>query len=400
MKGCRTITILVVLAMLFTGCGKTPENTQPSEVVKPGNEEIIRNAEHVMPSDFEQLENEMLDLDTYTLENDPAEYSQASYPWNLISKGDAGYYFNESSTLRLFDTESKEVVTVCDKPNCKHESGDTCVASVRFRTSGVSLDLGFQSFYKGYVYCTGHNHSTQYVSLYRIAGDGSGREEVMPLFRFDIAAESYSDPYFVIAQDTVFFVDKDEEQPCIRKCKLGDDKSSIIFATGCSEALLMDMKVYGDFLFFLAGAPAGEIYEGGTYAYNMRSGELKLVHKGICAFSVLQSKLLYSDKDGIASYDLRTEEINRIIEDDKNTDFVNNSKYIVRSNMEVYSLSGEYICKLALEEFRDIYGMDEEYIIARGPIPTRDDEVYIPMILVKPTSELDDKPFIEYRVVD
>lgn len=391
---------LFVVALLLNGCGPLVDtedigSSQPTQM--DGTEDI----ENTMSSEFEEQENEMLDLNKYSLENDASEYPQTSYPWNNLSKGDAGYYYAGKSMMRLLSPEAESLIAVCNKPNCKHED-NSCVANGYAFTLSEWLFMPKQSYYKGYIYFVGQNAETGYVSLYRMAEDGSSREEYMHLFKYDTSASSFRSPYFLLNGDCIYYVDNGEEQRCIRKCELGKETQTVIFSTGRTDGNIYRLKIYGDFLFFQAGImdEKGNATSG-IYAYNMRNGETKLVlNSAIACYSVVGNELIYADGGDICSYDLLTGERVTLIDTDSGGDFRNNNEYIVLENLEVYSLSGEYVCTLAIEDFDDILGMDEDYIIASGPGRKSDDEESVEKLLLKSVAELDDKPFAEYVCED
>lgn len=382
----RKCTIaLVALSMLLISCSLS----DGSQTTQPKDSEGVENT---TSSEMAQMKNEMLDLNHYSVTNGNQDYVQSSTSQNRVSKGKTGYYYETQEMLRLFDLDSETVVTVCNKPNCKHEDG-LCVANVYLAGDNYIMTLTNQIFYNGFVYFVGGNRETQYVNLYRIAGDGTTREEYMQLFRFDASASRFRYPYFGIYRDAVYYIDNEETQPCIRRCELGKEEPTEIFKLHNSNGQLYRMRFYGDYLFFQAGISddQGEV-TGGIYAYNMNSRETKLVLNSVVStYTVVQSRIIYTGEDGIYSYDLRTAEVMRLLESDDYQGFFSNSQYIILENLEVYTLSGDYICKLALEDGDDILGMDEEYIIAKS----LDDN-----LLLKPISELDDKPFTEYVCED
>lgn len=238
----NSVIALMIFAILLTGCNRTGNLSD----TPGGNSEYVEN---IMPSEFENCENEMLDINTYSLLNEPSEYAQSSCYSARISKGDMGYYHVIDHKLRVLDTKSQTLVTVCDKPNCRHEDS-TCVANEMTSTSRVTMNIMDHAYYKGYVYFIGQNKDTEYVYLHRISGDGSVREECMPLFKFDSKAASYRWPSFVISHDILYYIDYEEKQPRIRKCGLDSKEQSVVFATENPDGLVYRMKIYGDFLFF------------------------------------------------------------------------------------------------------------------------------------------------------
>lgn len=409
------IILLIALTMLFSGCAVTrdthptgdmqpsensqlTENTQTTQAPEPTQSESSEDSEepeNTTPPEFVKAENEMLDLDKYSLTNASDEGHQVSYPFNYLTKGDAGYFYAVRECLHFMDPESEMTGTVCNKPNCRHKD-DSCAANVFYTESSKALTLARIIYYKGYVYFVGCDYKEGYVNLYRIAEDGSTREEYMHLFRLDTSASSFRYPHFAIYQNAVYYVDNEEAEPCIRKCELGGEEQTIVFETNHPDGGISNMRFYGDYLFFEAGTRAKKESEFGVYAYNMRTGETKMVKKYVQgAYRVIEDKLYYVSDGDFYSYNLRTAEDVRVIDSDCSCNFLYNSKYVVLDNMEVYSLDGKYICKLAIDDFWNILGMDEDYIIARE-FGEGDTE----KLLLKPTSELNDKPFEEYTWED
>lgn len=221
---------LFVLIVLLTCCSK-----------------VIPEAKDPLFFDFEAKEKEMLDLDMYSLENNPAEYAQTSYQWGWASKGDIGYYHEGGGLMRVFNPKLQMSIAVCNKPNCKHDD-PSCVARGYDYDTGINLSP--QTYYKGYVYCIGRNRATSYATLYRIAGDGSTREAFMQLFKYDPAAQEFHYPHFVISQDAMYYVDEREEQKCLRRCPFEEKTQEIICTTAETSEDIYRLKLYGDFLFF------------------------------------------------------------------------------------------------------------------------------------------------------
>lgn len=243
----------------------------------------------------------------------------------------------------------------------------------------------------------------QYMNLYRIAGDGSTREEYMPLYRID-NVNDHRWPQFVIGRGGMYYSNFDEEQGRLYRYDLDSKKQTVIFDSGVSGGRVYRTKIYGDFLFFQMYASREVGSEGGVYAYNFKTGETKLVLNHVVApYSVEGGKIICTYGNGIYSYDLRSAELVKVIDITSKEDaggFQTNSKYIVLGNFEVYTLSGEYVCKLALEGYDEIIGVDEEYILAEVFVPTISEREGEYVFAVKPISELDDKPFEEYECED
>ena len=120
-------------------------------------------------------------------------------PWNhganAIMETELGYYGNLNGTfesnldgyqaLRFYDKETGKSILLCNKPECAHTGGDTCVATYKNMYPINSV------LYEGAIYelAVEKDGLTYSINLYRIALDGSSIDQVASI----LSAENVND---------------------------------------------------------------------------------------------------------------------------------------------------------------------------------------------------------------
>ena len=87
-----------------------------------------------------------------------------------------GFYVLQDQYVYFIDKKSKKAVPLCGKPNCKHKD-NSCNA---YFTHPENIQA-----YAGNLYVVAGGSEELTCSLYRISLDGSQREELKVLFRYD-----------------------------------------------------------------------------------------------------------------------------------------------------------------------------------------------------------------------
>ena len=87
-----------------------------------------------------------------------------------------GFYVLQDQYVYFIDKKSKKAVPLCGKPNCKHKD-NSCNAHF---THPENIQV-----YAGNLYVVAGGSEELTCSLYRISLDGSQREELKVLFRYD-----------------------------------------------------------------------------------------------------------------------------------------------------------------------------------------------------------------------
>ena len=168
-KPLKLLTILTVCAFLLPGCGAKRETpfTLHSEDCQQGN---LTRYERNMGSD---------NPNSYTL-----------HP--PILKTDQGYYDNAMSKhlfLYYHDIASGKEILLCNKPECKHDGNEYCVA-----TNSKYEPLAFQ-MYDGYLYVAAKCLTDEKLEfkLLRIAPDGSSLTEVATYYNTPAGGVDFDD---------------------------------------------------------------------------------------------------------------------------------------------------------------------------------------------------------------
>lgn len=393
----KTYILLLFCIFLLAGCSKesstssqnTGKTTEPDSTYNTGSgtenntdtaKPSIVNDSHLVSG----MKEEKLDLSEYKLEYNVPIDSQQEYLWTSVTKAENGYYTWEEGRGRLmyFDIASKSYIPLCNKPNCAH-NGESCNAFFSANGEGeIGYIRGYIQYYNGYVYIAGYDKKG-YVYLYKVSPDGSTCEKYMTLYKADLSStkaegenvKEFTEPKLFIHRGYIYFITGKESKPKLRRIKLGEDDTEVVFENAGSRPSLYRMKAYGDYLFFQSGNFIDDGYidiDAGIFALNINTAKVQMVKKdAISDYSISDNKLYYTTATGINCYSL---------EEQKDTEAVNTG---VRGNVAVH---GDFIyffngntCKLSqydskgklLNEVTDTgfgacYMGDKDYFFASG----------------------------------
>lgn len=162
---------------------------------------------------------------TLTKENSApvnADDNQANHGALAIMETEYGYYYNYGYTpfqiehgnihfgngnrhqLRYYDKESSESILLCNKPECEHQGGDSCVATYENLTVINSI------LYNNLIYVYGVEQDENIIrfNLYRVAPDGSSMDKVGTVFEAEntIGEDATIVPGFLSASNVTFII--------------------------------------------------------------------------------------------------------------------------------------------------------------------------------------------------
>lgn len=310
----KKLVFIVLAALILTGCttGEKDKNSGTNKVPVENTQ-----GENVIVS-VDMMEEEFLDLNTYSLENKETTDGQPEFLFQGGASSDLGLYYWEYPRGRLmyFDKASKVQVPLCNRPNCKHED-ETCNADFYSRVIGPVNIYRSMIYYHGEsVYIVGDD-SDSYVNLYRVAPDGSSWEKYMTLFKAEktitidgnSTSVEWRRPTVILHKDFVYYVDESESMPKLRRIQMGGSEINVVAESQGERAMLYRIKAYGDFVFFQSAYYVGEDFFGGIYAYNVKNGEVVLVKENAVRDYYIVDNVLYYEKETIIyKYDLKTGE--------------------------------------------------------------------------------------------
>lgn len=335
-----------------------------------------------------------IDTGKYNAETD----AQSFFSWGYIAQSKQGYYFNYGNVLLFYDFKSKQVVPVCNKPNCTHDSITSPDCNAVFSDYYMSYDIrsGIR-YYEGYLYMTACDEDG-YDCLYRISLDGSTREKYMRLYRSGktetttetiegTSTQGYRRaPHFWIHRGYVYYINNMEKNPAIRRMKMGSEKEELVYKTQGERAALYRMKAYGDYLVFQTGNFEEDMIEidAGLCAYNTKTGEIGTIVSGVYnEYHIYGDSVYYATATEIRRYDMKTKEDIAVIEgNDGYYSFGIDEEYVYtyndKSTLKVYTHDGEEICCVIASEMQYLYNVNDGKILAKfkdgklGIIETKD----------------------------
>lgn len=151
-----------------------------------------------------------------------ADDNQANHGLLSIMETEHGYYYNYGYTafqiendqinfisgnrhqLRYYDKESGESILLCNKPECEHQGGDSCVATYGNLTVINSI------LYNNMIYVYGMEQVENIMrfNLYQVALDGSSMDKVGTVFEAEntIGESATIVPGFLSARDVTFII--------------------------------------------------------------------------------------------------------------------------------------------------------------------------------------------------
>lgn len=362
------------------GCGNS--NNQPIGGENTSNDLEFDNTELDGSEDNQDHIMKMISIDIgeYDAETD----AQSFFKWGYITQSKQGYYFCYGKMLMFYDFKSKQVVPVCNKPNCTHDSTTSPDCNAVFSDNYMSYDTGTGvRYYEGYLYMTACDEDG-YDCLYQISLDGSTREKYMRLYRSGktetttesiegTSTQSYRRaPDYWIHRGYVYYINNMEKNLAIRRMKMGSEKEELVYQTQGERAALYRMKAYGDYLVFQTGNFEEDMIEidAGIYAYNTKTREIgEIVNNVYNEYHIYGDSVYYATATGIRRYDMKTQEDTSII--DGKSDyyaFCVDEDYIYTYNnksiLEVYTRDGQVLCCVIASEMQNLYNVNDGKILA------------------------------------
>ncbi len=367
MKKIKLIILLVMLCMAFCLISCTDSEKKLS------TENIVKSK---------------VGLDLSAMEYNPETDAQSGFAnYNShVTKSEHGYYFFDTGHMGFmmyYDINLGQKVPLCNRPDCRHDSKD-CNAyymAIMNPADGIHYSTNYVQFYDGSLYVIGYDEE-EYVNLYKISEDGSSREYSTALFKADFTpsdgvvsrdSREWSTPEVCIHRGYVYFIDLRETEKKLRRVKIGESEAEVVYENE-SQSEVYRILPYGDYVFFQAAGVLGEEaeWDGNIYAYDIRSGEIQMVKKGVfTTYTIAGEQLYYCDDSGIWGCSLVTMEEKLLVKDVKSLNFSTDGKYIYTCDeetgtLEVYDNKGNLIERVVDENVGIYFGCDSQYLFALG----------------------------------
>ena len=380
MKLFRTIlSVMTIASIMATGCN----NIEKTTITNIDTETTDEKEENHGKDDYKYIseyEEEKLDLENYSLDYVFETDAQTFFLNGECTKTENGYYVwgrgEYCSKLCFIDSRMLEMVPVCNRPDCLHTDSDCNAHYNDLLVPGEYYDHNYIQYYDGYVYIIGTDG--EYENLYRISPDGTTCEKYMSLYRVDLSPEdkdstnpSYTTPSVWIHRGYVYYIDNKEKYPKLRRMKLGSDEVEVVYETGGEGAVLFRMMPYGDYLFFQTGNIAdADTIDCGIMAYNINTGEVKLVKKNIInSYGFVNGRLYYyKDNKEVRVYSLEENTDSQLCEIEGLIVFFNEKYiYVCDGNIDtvtVYDYDGKLLGSIKDEYLVECWFGDDKYVLS------------------------------------
>ena len=376
--------LIFLLSIMLAGCSQNTESKTEVKVTSTATDKIEK------PNKKKQTQEtpmpvSKLDIENYNLDYKKKTDDQSFFSWNCVAKTENGYYLwgkgvEYFNYLMFFDLKTQKTVPVCNLPNCNHLD-NSCNA---YYPLGES-DMGFICksglwYYEDYIYMIGYD-AEDYLSLYRTKLDGSSREKYMQLYRADTTSQGvigsgeskqYTTPEVMIHRGYVYYINREEKNPKLRRIKLGGkqteilyETNNIVYKTDGDKTELSYVRGYGDFVFFQRTSVFEEEYREleGLYAYNTQTAEITFVSNSINRdFDIFENEIYYSTGEELCKFSIQTQKEEKIMDYPQGiTNFSVDANYIT-----IHSSKDEkiriYDRKLNLiYEYNEEANIDENY---------------------------------------
>lgn len=310
------VVISIICVFLMAGCSKE-NGVNPS----------ITGGDFVESSDFPKL------------------MMNPNYKPEMAETKEGFYYIGDGLYLRYYDKKTGKTTVVCNKPNCKHDNGETC---------GGAINAFEIHYYNDKLYFEKSINGGRYV--YSIDPDGNNLKKVQLLennYNYNFADNAS----FIIHRGIVYYPISTGE---IMANKLGaDEKNAIAIFKENKEELqfqggmqvaqdnIAKRMLYadGDYIYLRIMKKEKNKYVETFYRYNALTGESKQV------FQIPSEEIVGSwDETGVKSqgWYINGDEIYYFLSGNGlwkyNTDSKNNSKVIDLKGISGFgTLDGKYL---------------------------------------------------------
>ena len=268
-RGPVLFILTIIIVMGITACSGSNDTEQGVDNTLGNNGDNNASGNKNGEKNIEKHISEKYDL---------PEDNQANHGQFKVMETELGYYYNigllntvynekgQNVAVRtnlmnmfFFDKESQIAVHLCDKPECRHQQTDDCVATYN------KLWVFGQEIYDGYLYTYGeeNNNDISTLALYRTALDGSSIDRVATVFEAEnkTGSEYIVQPDIYIGDSREYFVIHKGYAYCPYYLQIGKGKDSfrgggitrIDIKTGKTEKIYEMTDTKDDFPYWIIG---------------------------------------------------------------------------------------------------------------------------------------------------
>ncbi len=326
------------------------------------------------------------------------EYSNKSQSyWNTdgaldVAAAENGYYYvTTENMLVYFDIETKDVVPVCAKPECLHDTYD-CNAYL-----GQLYVFDSIYYYNGYVYYMPVNNGM--AELCRMDASGSSREIVGQLLPSEATSAihlAFNGDYAYAYNFTSHISSEEEFTEELVELSLKDGTRNIVYSVTGKGLAVKNVKSFGDKVFFIVQESENfmdknkmQVRSRGLYSYSHDNGVNVVSENNINDYYILpdeQKLYYYVTGEGLYVSDISSETSQNIYASTKEVDMCSVSsdgRYIYLSNAKyafyvygkeqwnklryiVLDKDGNVVNDIKCDYALELYFGDERFLFCRG----------------------------------
>lgn len=301
MKKCISFILSLMLLFSFTSCNS-------------GEKSTVTSTEPTGETDSTNVANDTQLCNDAPLPNGDTKFRLGDDQTGFIARCDmkvsngSGDYMFYRGALYYCDYRSQTTVTLCNKPDCKHDIDaydSDCNAA--FDESEFYYDKGI-AYYDDSLYLLGKenggsddlssNNSAKTISLFKVSKTGSTREEICPLFD---TTDINTIGVFTVHRGCVFWSINADDGTKLYSMSLENKESKrLVFESNKSAAGIYRFMGVGNSLYFSYSYAVDDNYnewEGGICRYDFETDKIySLVNSDSC-FTVADNRLFYLDSD-------------------------------------------------------------------------------------------------------
>lgn len=299
-------------------------------------------------------------------ESVPAEFDamDSDFEYQFVAESEDGYYFWEHMgedqyypRLMFLDKVSDRVVPLCNKPDCMHDTKECNAYFPNLNFGEDGIDKHYLQYYEGSLYAVGVS-SENYVTLFRIAADGSEWEISTALYRADYADTGHWRTLDILIDNGyVYYVDTKQKKMKLERMPIGGGTAEVLFEEedGAEvEIYRMECHENDNRVFFQAKIFLDESAEhtvGGLYQYNEENGCCDLIKGSLSSpYTVLNGEVYYGNTEGLCRYSIQ-DGITEVLDDQPmdvpnitlTEDYIILCNHMVDGSLLIYDYEGNQI---------------------------------------------------------
>ena len=219
---------------------------------------------------------------------------------NIAISEEGVYFWNKNGYLMFYDKQSEKVVPLCGLADCQH---NTTSCNAYYEEIGSKTEGFFGNrviYYEDSLYLLGLDKD-EYVSVYKVAKDGSSRKKVTQLYKIEKMKgeeNSITAPSYCVYDGYVYYIDNGVAKQTIRRKSLKNENEEVVFEPEQKEVNVYRMKIHDHKLYFQTEYYTEETQcaEGGIYAYHVSTNKVEKIKDGAIADYGFQENTLYYEQ--------------------------------------------------------------------------------------------------------